>query len=207
MGIALDGDADRLIMVDASGRIYNGDELLYLMVQDRLVQGGVSGVVGTLMTNMALEVAFEELGIPFARAKVGDRYVLELMRERGWILGGEGSGHLLCLDKHSTGDGIISALQVLSALRRQNKTLPEFFNSIAMFPQVLVNVRVAAGVDWTKNAAMVAEKLSIEAELGRDGRVLIRASGTEPLIRVMVEARKQEVAQQMAQRLAAHLKA
>ncbi len=207
LGIALDGDADRLIMVDASGRIYNGDELLYLMVQDRLVQGGVSGVVGTLMTNMALEVAFEELGIPFARAKVGDRYVLELMRERGWILGGEGSGHLLCLDKHSTGDGIISALQVLSALRRQNKTLPEFFNSIAMFPQVLVNVRVAAGVDWTKNAAMVAEKLSIEAELGRDGRVLIRASGTEPLIRVMVEARKQEVAQQMAQRLAAHLKA
>ena len=207
LGIALDGDADRLIMVDASGRIYNGDELLYLMVQDRLVQGGVSGVVGTLMTNMALEVAFEELGIPFARAKVGDRYVLELMRERGWILGGVGSGHLLCLDKHSTGDGIISALQVLSALRRQNKTLPEFFNSIAMFPQVLVNVRVAAGVDWTKNAAMVAEKLSIEAELGRDGRVLIRASGTEPLIRVMVEARKQEVAQQMAQRLAAHLKA
>lgn len=205
LGIALDGDADRLMMVDASSRVYNGDELLYLIASDRLEQGHLSGVVGTLMTNMALEIAFEELGVPFARAKVGDRYVLELLRERGWILGGEGSGHLLCLDKHSTGDGIISALQVLSAMRRKHKMLPEFFTGIRMFPQTLINVRVPVGTDWQKNSAMVSEKAKVEAELGKNGRVLIRASGTEPLIRVMVEARQQEVAQQMAQRLAAHL--
>jgi len=206
LGIALDGDADRLIMTDATGRVYNGDELLYLLVQDRLAQGPVSGVVGTLMTNMALEVKFEQLGVPFARAKVGDRYVLEMMRERGWVLGGEGSGHLLCLDKHSTGDGIISALQVLSALRRHGKSLPELFSGIALFPQILINVRVPAGTDWQKNAAMVEEKVNVEAELGRNGRVLIRASGTEPLIRVMVEARDQQQAQEMAQRLASYLR-
>lgn len=205
LGIALDGDADRLMMTDATGRVYNGDELLFLLAQDRIDQGGLSGVVGTLMTNMALEVAFEELGVPFARAKVGDRYVLELMRERGWILGGEGSGHLLCLDKHSTGDGIISALQVLSAMRRHNKTLPDFFNGIVMFPQALINVRVAPGTDWTKNARMLDDKALVEAELGKNGRVLIRASGTEPLIRVMVEARQEDIAQKMAKRLAAHL--
>lgn len=206
LGIALDGDADRLMMADATGRIYNGDELLYLLAQDRLEQGNLSGVVGTLMTNMALELALEELGVQFARAKVGDRYVLELMRERGWMLGGEGSGHLLCLDKHSTGDGIISALQVLSAMRRHNKTLPEFFSGITMFPQTLINVRVAPGTDWKKNVAMVQDKENVEHELGKNGRVLIRASGTEPLIRVMVEARQESVAQQMAARLAAHLK-
>ena len=206
LGIALDGDADRLMMTDSTGRVYNGDELLYLLARDRLDHGGLSGVVGTLMTNMALEVAFEELGVPFARAKVGDRYVLELMRENDWILGGEGSGHLLCLDKHSTGDGIISALQVLSALRRHHKTLPEFFSDITMFPQTLINVRVPVGTDWNKNAAMVTDKAKVEAELGKNGRVLIRASGTEPLIRVMVEARQKEVAQRMAERLAAHLK-
>jgi len=205
LGIALDGDADRLMMTDAAGKIYNGDELLFLLAQDRIGQGGLAGVVGTLMTNMALEVALEELGVPFARAKVGDRYVLELLRERGWILGGEGSGHLLCLDKHSTGDGIISALQVLSALRRHNKTLPDFFKGITMFPQVLINVRVAPGTDWNKNEAMVADKIKVESELGKNGRVLIRASGTEPLIRVMVEARGQDLAQKMAQRLASHL--
>jgi len=205
LGIALDGDADRLMMTDSDGRVYNGDELLYLLAQDRIEHGVLNGVVGTLMTNMALEVALEEAGVPFARAKVGDRYVLELMRERGWILGGEGSGHLLCLDKHSTGDGIISALQVLSVLRRQGKSLPEFFTHIKMFPQTLINVQVAAGTDWTKNAAMVADKSIVEQELGKNGRVLIRASGTEPLIRVMVEARNEEVAEQLAKRLAAHL--
>jgi len=205
LGIALDGDADRLMMTDSTGRVYNGDELLYLLAQDRIEQGGLAGVVGTLMTNMALELALEDIGVPFARAKVGDRYVLELLRERGWILGGEGSGHLLCLDKHSTGDGIISALQVLSAMRRHNKTLPEFFHGIAMFPQALINVRVPTGTDWNKNAAMVADKAKVEAELGKNGRVLIRASGTEPLIRVMVEARQEQVAQHMAKRLAAHL--
>ncbi len=205
LGIALDGDADRLMMTDSTGRVYNGDELLYLLALDRIGQQGLAGVVGTLMTNMALEVALEEKGIPFARARVGDRYVLELLSERGWVLGGEGSGHLLCLDKHSTGDGIISALQVLSALRRHNKTLPDFFTGITMFPQALVNVRVPAGTDWTKNGAMVDDKARVETELGKNGRVLIRASGTEPLIRVMVEARDEGIAQQMAKRLAAHL--
>lgn len=205
LGLALDGDADRLMMVDATGRVYNGDELLYLIAQDRIEQGTLSGVVGTLMTNMALEIAFEKLGVPFARAKVGDRYVLELLREHGWVLGGESSGHLLCLDKHTTGDGIISALQVLSALRRHHKTLPEFFTGITMFPQALINVRVAAGTDWQKNSAMVSEKDKVENELGKNGRVLIRASGTEPLIRVMVEARHEDDAHQMAKRLAAHL--
>lgn len=205
LGIALDGDADRLMMTDSTGRVYNGDELLYLLAQDRIGQGRLSGVVGTLMTNMALELALEELGVPFARANVGDRYVLELMRERGWILGGEGSGHLLCLDKHSTGDGIISALQVLSAMRRHNKALPDFFAGVTMFPQALINVRVAAGTDWKKNLPMVEDKAKVETELGKNGRVLIRASGTEPLIRVMVEARQESVAQQMAKRLAAYL--
>jgi len=202
LGIALDGDADRLIMCDAKGRLYNGDELLYVMVMDRVATGPVPGAVGTLMTNMALEVAFKKLGIGFARAKVGDRYVLEVMQEKGWILGGEGSGHLLCLDKHTTGDGIISALQVLSALKRSGKSLERCAEELVLFPQTLINVRVAPGFDWTKNAAMVAEKELVERELGDTGRVLIRASGTEPLIRVMVEAKDAAEAESMARRIA-----
>lgn len=202
IGIALDGDADRLLMVDASGRIYNGDELLYVMVKDRMKTGAVKGAVGTLMTNMALEVAFRQMGVEFARAKVGDRYVLEVMKERGWNLGGEGSGHLLCLDKHTTGDGIVSALQVLSALKRDGETLAELTADIALYPQTLINVKVSAGFDWQKNPAMVAEKEAVERELGDNGRVLIRASGTEPLIRVMVEAKSAELAQAMARRIA-----
>jgi phosphoglucosamine mutase len=202
LGIALDGDADRLIMCDATGRLYNGDELLYVMVMDRAATGPVPGAVGTLMTNMALEVAFKKLGIGFARAKVGDRYVLEVMKENGWILGGEGSGHLLALDKHTTGDGIISALQVLSALKRSGKSLEQCAQELVLFPQTLINVRVAPGFDWTKNAAMVAEKELVERELGDTGRVLIRASGTEPLIRVMVEAKDAADAESMARRIA-----
>ncbi|MYM93127.1 phosphoglucosamine mutase [Duganella vulcania] len=202
LGIALDGDADRLIMCDANGRLYNGDELLYLMVMDRLATGPVAGAVGTLMTNMAVEVALKEKGIGFARAKVGDRYVLEVMKDKGWLLGGEGSGHLLCLDKHTTGDGIISALQVLSALKRAGKSLEQCAGELVIFPQTLVNVRVSPGFDWTKNAAMVAEKELVERELGDSGRVLIRASGTEPLIRVMVEARNASDAESMARRIA-----
>ncbi|WGG48592.1 phosphoglucosamine mutase [Rugamonas sp. DEMB1] len=202
LGIALDGDADRLIMCDANGRLYNGDELLYVMVMDRLATGPVPGAVGTLMTNMALEVAFKERNIGFARAKVGDRYVLEVMKERGWILGGEGSGHLLCLDKHTTGDGIVSALQVLSALKRSGQSLEQCAAELVLFPQTLINVRVAPGFDWTKNAAMVSEKELVERELGDSGRVLIRASGTEPLIRVMVEARNAADAESMARRIA-----
>ena len=202
LGIALDGDADRLIMCDSTGRLYNGDELLYVMVMDRLATGPVPGAVGTLMTNMALEVAFKHKNIGFARAKVGDRYVLETMKERGWILGGEGSGHLLCLDKHTTGDGIISALQVLSALKRSGKPLEQCAEELVLFPQTLINVRVAPGFDWTRNAAMVSEKEAVERELGDSGRVLIRASGTEPLIRVMVEARNAADAEAMARRIA-----
>jgi phosphoglucosamine mutase len=202
VGIALDGDADRLIMVDATGRIYNGDELLYVMVKDRLKTGAVKGAVGTLMTNMALEVAFKKMGVEFARAKVGDRYVLEQMNERGWILGGEGSGHLLCLDKHTTGDGIVSALQVLSALSRSGQSLAEITADISLYPQTLINLKVAAGFDWQQQSAVVAEKAAVEAELGENGRVLIRASGTEPLIRVMVEAKTADLAQTMARRIA-----
>jgi len=202
VGIALDGDADRLIMVDATGRIYNGDELLYVMVKDRLKAGAVKGAVGTLMTNMALEVAFKQMGVEFARAKVGDRYVLEQLKERGWILGGEGSGHLLCLDKHTTGDGIVSALQVLSALSRSGQSLAQITADISMYPQTLINLKVAAGFDWQQQSAVVAEKAAVEAELGENGRVLIRASGTEPLIRVMVEAKTADLARTMAQRIA-----
>ncbi len=207
LGIALDGDADRLIMVDASGRVYNGDELLYLMVRDRLSTGPVAGAVGTLMTNMALEVAFKEMGVGFARAKVGDRYVLEVMQERGWLFGGESSGHLLALDKHTTGDGIVSALQVLSALKRSNKSLADCCAELKLFPQTLINKRVTPGFDWTTDKAMVAEKEAVERELGGNGRVLIRASGTEPLIRVMVEAKEAELAESMARRIADKLAA
>lgn len=203
LGIALDGDADRLLMVDAAGRLYNGDELLYVMVRDRLANGGIEGAVGTLMTNMAVESALRELGVGFARAKVGDRYVLELLQERGWQVGGEGSGHMLFLDKHTTGDGIISALQVLSALRRHGQTLPEATASMQLWPQTLLNVRIPAGFDWQTHTALLAEKERAEAELGREGRVLIRPSGTEPLLRVMVEARDPQRAQQLAERIAA----
>jgi len=202
VGIALDGDADRLVMVDAAGRIYNGDELLYVMVKDRLATGPVPGAVGTLMTNMALEVAFKNMGIGFARAKVGDRYVLETLQERGWLLGGEGSGHLLCLDKHTTGDGIVSALQVLSALKRASLSLADMTVDIRLYPQVLINVKIPAGFDWKTNPGMQAEKDAVEKALGDSGRVLIRPSGTEPLIRVMVEAQQADVAQAMARRIA-----
>ncbi|HCE07618.1 MAG TPA: phosphoglucosamine mutase [Oxalobacteraceae bacterium] len=202
LGIALDGDADRLQMVDAAGRIYNGDEMLYLMAKHRVAQGAVQGVVGTLMTNMAVEVAFKRMGIGFARAKVGDRYVLEVLQERGWLLGGEGSGHMLFLDKHTTGDGIISALQVLAALKSSGQTLAQCLDDIGLYPQTLINVKVAAGFDWQQNPEMIAEKAKVEIELGDNGRVLIRASGTEPLIRVMVEAKSAATAEAMARRIA-----
>ncbi|WP_334187559.1 phosphoglucosamine mutase [Noviherbaspirillum sp.] len=202
LGIALDGDADRLLMVDNTGRAYNGDELLYVMVKDRMNTVPVQGAVGTLMTNMALEVAFKKMGVGFARAKVGDRYVLEVLQQKGWLIGGEGSGHLLFLDKHTTGDGIVSALQVLSALKRSGKTLAQCTEDITLYPQCLVNVKVAPGFDWQKNEALQTEKEIVESELGDDGRVLIRASGTEPLIRVMVEAKNADTADRMARRIA-----
>lgn len=202
VGIALDGDADRLVMVDAAGRIYNGDELLYVMVKDRLALAPVPGVVGTLMTNMALEVAFKKMGIPFIRARVGDRYILEQLQQHNWLLGGESSGHLLCLDRHTTGDGIISALQILCSLKRSGQSLAQYTADIRMYPQVLINVRIPLGFDWQNNPALQAEKVSVEQLLGDSGRVLIRPSGTEPLLRVMVEASDGKDAQNMAQRIA-----
>lgn len=203
LGIALDGDADRLLMVDSTGRVFNGDELLYVMVRDRLANGGVEGAVGTLMTNMAVESAFREMGVGFARAKVGDRYVLEMLQERGWLLGGEGSGHLLFLDKHTTGDGIISALQVLAALRHSGKTLAGMTADMQLWPQTLLNVKLPSGFDWQSSQTLLSEKERAEAQLGKAGRVLIRPSGTEPLLRVMVEARDPTLAKSLAERLAA----
>ena len=203
-GIALDGDADRLLMVDGHGRLYNGDELLYVMVADRLAQRRpVPGVVGTLMTNMAVELALRRRDIPLVRAKVGDRYVLEELVERGWQLGGEGSGHLLALDCHTTGDGIVSALQVLQAVQRQGGGLAHMLQGVALFPQTLLNVRLQEGRDWRANAALASAQQAVDAELGDAGRVLIRASGTEPVLRIMVEARDAELGRKAAERLAA----
>ena len=202
-GVALDGDADRLQLVDADGRLFNGDEVLYLMVNERLARGDkVPGAVGTLMTNMAVEVAMQLKGVEFVRARVGDRYVLEELEKRGWLLGGEGSGHLLALDKHTTGDGLISALQVLQACVRSGITIAELLSDVVLFPQTLINVRLRPGQDWQANDAMTRETQAVQAELGNTGRVLIRASGTEPLLRVMVEARNAEQAHACAQRIA-----
>jgi phosphoglucosamine mutase len=207
-GIALDGDADRLQLVDAQGRLYNGDELLYLMADDRLGRDEhVPGVVGTLMTNMAVEVALKARGVQFVRAKVGDRYVLEELEKHRWILGGEGSGHLLALDKHTTGDGLISALQVLQACVRSGRTMAQLLGELSLFPQTLINVRLRPDQDWKTNTRLDAETRAVQAELGDSGRVLIRASGTEPLLRLMVEARDARQAQACAERLALTLQA
>ena len=211
-GIALDGDADRLQLVDSRGRLFNGDEILYLMVKERLFRNGgapskrahehVPGVVGTLMTNMAVELALKSLGVELVRAKVGDRYVLEELERRGWLLGGEGSGHLLALDKHTTGDGLVSALQVLQACVRSGQTLAQLLADVTLFPQVLINIRLQSGQNWQASAHLADVTRSVELELGGNGRVLIRASGTEPLVRVMVEARDPDQAQRCAQRIA-----
>ena len=203
VGIALDGDADRLQMVDANGRLYNGDELLYLLADDRLGRDEVvPGVVGTLMTNMAVEVALKAKGVQFVRAKVGDRYVLEELHRHHWLLGGEGSGHLLVLDKQTTGDGLVSALQVLQACARSERSMAELLAGVTLFPQTLINVRLQPGQDWKSNTRLSDAIRAAEAELGETGRVLIRASGTEPLLRVMVEARDAVQAQALAQGMA-----
>ena len=202
-GIALDGDADRLQLVDAQGRLYNGDELLYVLVADRLAQGEkVPGAVGTLMTNMAVELALQQRGVDFVRAKVGDRYVLEELINRGWQLGGEGSGHLLALDRHTTGDGMVSALQVLQAVVRSGRSLAQWLDGVTLFPQRLINVRLQAGQNWRQNARLAAVQEDVDGMLAGQGRVLIRPSGTEPLLRVMVEAREQALADRCAQMLA-----
>ena len=199
-GIALDGDADRLQMVDAQGRLFNGDELLYVMAADRIAQRGtVPGVVGTLMTNKAVELALSRIGVGLVRAKVGDRYVLEELSARGWQLGGEGSGHLLALDRHTTGDGIVSALQILQAVKRAGRTLDHLLEDVTLFPQTLINVRLREGADWTANAELASVSERAERELGDHGRVLIRASGTEPVLRVMGVASVGALARRWAQ--------
>jgi phosphoglucosamine mutase len=203
LGIALDGDADRLQMVDASGRLFNGDELLYVLAKDRLEKGQkLGGVVGTLMTNLAVENAIKDLGIGFERANVGDRYVLELLKQNGWIIGGEGSGHLLCLDQHSTGDGTIAALQVLSAMSQNKKSLAQLLDSVKVFPQVLLNVKFKPGYDWKSDEVLKQQIAKVEADLKDIGRVLIRASGTEPLLRVMVESQDADLAMNSAKSIA-----
>ncbi|MDQ2927997.1 MAG: phosphoglucosamine mutase [Pseudomonadota bacterium] len=203
-GIALDGDADRVQVVDAAGRLYNGDELLYVLATDRLRQGvAVPGVVGTLMTNLGVEVGLRERGIDFVRVAVGDRYVLEELQRRGWQLGGEGSGHLLALDKHTTGDGIVSALMVLQAVVRSKLPLAELLGDIRLYPQTLINVRMKQGKPWHPSAELDKLRARIDDELGATGRVLIRASGTEPVVRVMVEAADGAEGKRCAERLAA----
>jgi phosphoglucosamine mutase len=205
-GIALDGDGDRLMMADADGTLFDGDQLLYVIVKDQLQRGAKSGVVGTLMTNMAVELAFGKLGAPFARAKVGDRYVLEMLNEKGWLWGGENSGHIICLDAHSTGDGIVSALQVLAALKRAGRSLREYSRELQLFPQVLVNVRKESKLDFTTHAGIQAAVGLAEKELAGAGRVLLRASGTEPVIRVMVEGADADQVTRLAESIAAEVR-
>src|ERR1700744_2982445 len=203
LGIALDGDADRLQVVDSAGRLYNGDELLYILVKDRVATDGkVEGAVGTLMTNMAGEVALQEAGVKFVRAAVGDRYVLEQLREHGWQLGAEGSGHILSLDRHSTGDGIVSALLVLAAMQRSGKQLAELLDGVTLFPQKLINVRMKPDADWKGSDSIRRAIGKAESALDGHGRVLIRASGTEPVLRVMVEAAREQDAVEHAETIA-----
>jgi phosphoglucosamine mutase len=203
LGLALDGDGDRLLMVDAAGRAYDGDQLLYAIARCRLEDGALrGGVVGTLMSNFGLEQALAALEVPFARAAVGDRYVLEEMRARGWQLGGENSGHIICLDKHTTGDGIVSALQVLHAMRAKRRALGELLPDLRLYPQVLVNVRVERSADFRKNPLVQDAVRAAEAALKGRGRVLLRPSGTEPVIRVMVEGESGDEVQGLAQSIA-----
>lgn len=203
VGIAFDGDGDRVLMVDNKGQLLDGDQLLYIIAMHRQERDRLGdGVVGTLMTNLALEHALEKAGIPFARAKVGDRYVLEMLVEKSWQIGGENSGHILCLDKHSSGDGIISALQVLHALRASGETLAALGSRLTLYPQVLINVKVEKRLDIENNPALQDAVRSAETELNGSGRVLLRASGTEPKIRVMVEGSVRSQVQSLAESLA-----
>ena len=210
MGIALDGDGDRLIMIDRQGDIFDGDKLLYVIAtarKDRERNAEAGGVVGTLMSNLGLEHAIARLGLPFARAKVGDRYVLELLHEKGWRIGGENSGHIICLDCHTTGDAIISALQVLAALRARGHTLAQACAELVFYPQRLINVRVNSDFDWQSNVGISAACAHAKATLGGDGRVLLRSSGTEPLLRVMVEGRDEVLVDGFAREIASVVEA
>lgn len=207
VGFALDGDGDRIIMVDHKGRKVDGDQIIYIIAREALRQGQLKGgVVGTLMSNMGLEFALKNLGIPFARAKVGDRYVLEKLIENNWRLGAENSGHVLLLDKTTTGDGIVAGLQVLAAMVRNNMSLADLCSGMKMLPQVLINVRFAGENDPLQNAAVKSAIAQAEAHLAKNGRVLIRKSGTEPLIRVMVEGREEAQVQKLAEQIAQTVK-
>ena len=202
-GVALDGDGDRLVMADRDGTLYDGDQLLYVIARDYQRRGAlVGGVVGTLMSNLGFEQALSHAGIALLRAKVGDRYILEELVEHGWQLGGENSGHLICLDKHTTGDAIVAALAVLRALIEQKCTLAQAADAVELFPQRLINVPVQRGWDWRANASVIKAERSAIAALGAAGRVLLRPSGTEPVLRVMVEARERALADEHAERLA-----
>lgn len=202
LGIAFDGDGDRVLMADAAGRLLDGDQLLYAIAMHRHARGGMQGgVVGTQMTNLALEHALARASIPFMRARVGDRYVLELLNQQGWQLGGENSGHILALDKHSSGDGIIAALQVLHALRDSGGTLAQLGDALTLYPQVLINVTVDRPVALDAPALRQAVRAAEDALAGQ-GRVLLRASGTEPKIRVMVEGQSQPLVQRWAEQIA-----
>ena len=206
LGIAFDGDADRVLMVDDAGRAYDGDQLLFAVAKHRSSKEKIAGVAGTLMTNFAFEKAMARLGIGFARAKVGDRYVLELLREKGWLLGGENSGHLICLDKHTTGDGIVSALQVLGAVRESGRSLAELTADLVMYPQVLLNVAVPKGFDWKAHPSIKQASTAAEQSLNGKGRVLLRPSGTEPVLRVMVEGEPREAIESAAKSIAEAVK-
>ncbi|MBI3096576.1 MAG: phosphoglucosamine mutase [Rhodocyclales bacterium] len=201
-GIALDGDGDRLVMVDAAGALYDGDQLLYVIARHRARSLPVSGVAGTQMSNLGFEHALSRLGIALGRARVGDRYVLEMMQEQGWLLGGENSGHIICLDRHTTGDGIIAALQVLAALRAGGETLAAACADLTLYPQKLINVRMPAGFDWAANPGIDSAVKAAEVTLDGSGRVLLRPSGTEPLLRVMVEGREDAVVSGQAEAIA-----
>ena len=205
-GIALDGDGDRLMMVDKVGKVYDGDSLIYVIAKARAASGSLKGgVVGTVMTNLAMELALQERGIEFVRAKVGDRYVLEQLLQRGWQVGGEASGHVLCMDKHNTGDGIVSALQVLAGLQTLQQDLATALADWRPFPQTMINVKIRKGQDWQSAADPVAA--AVEAELAGKGRVVLRPSGTEPVVRVMVEAQQADVAKQAAEKIARAIEA
>jgi len=207
-GIALDGDGDRLVMVDHLGRLIDGDQLLYIIARDRAERGELSGpVVGTAMSNLGLEIALRERGIGFRRASVGDRYVLAMLKETGGVIGGETSGHVICLDRTTTGDALIAALQVLSVMRRTGQSLAQLTSAMPKFPQVMRNVRVAQRFEPLARPAVAAAVAAAERQLGSDGRVVLRPSGTEPLIRVMVEGRDAAQTTACAEHIAAAVQA